>query len=545
MIMKKLLIFTLTILLIGSQIKSQQGFQTKAERSDFTSTSNYNDVMNFIDQLKKSSKYIRTESIAQSAEGRSVPLLVIGNPLPKSPSHLTGDDRIVIYIQTNIHAGEVEGKEATLMFARDLLSEKNPELLKHVVFLICPLFNPDGNEKISPLNRTNQNGPVNGVGVRHNGQMLDLNRDAMKAESPEVQGVIKNVFNAWDPSIFMDCHTTDGSFHVEPVTFAWMVNPNGSSSLIEYMRLKMMPEISSTLLKKFKTENCYYGEFFDLMNPGKGWLYDAAEPRYMTNYYGLRNRLSVLNENYVHADFKSRVEGCYYLIKSLSDYAFSHYSEIKKLLKVTDNETIQRGMNPVVTDSFAIEYKVRPLAEKVTIKTYEAEPSSDPGIWPPFKRTDKQVNVTVPYYIDYYPVRSVRFPFAWILTINDKEVLDLLRLHGIKIERVIEPLKCDAERFEITGLKAATNLNQGHYLNSISGRYINETIDFPAGTIIIKASQPLANLAAYLLEPQSNDGLLTWNYLDRYLVPQWGYGFNQYPVYRIVNPVELKTQPVL
>ena len=125
------------------------------------------------------------------------------------------------------------------MFARDMLSEKNPELLKHVVFLICPLFNPDGNEKISPLNRTNQNGPVNGVGVRYNGQMLDLNRDAMKAESPEVQGVIKKVFNGWDPSVFMDCHTTDGSFHVEPVTFVWMVNPNGSNPLIQYMRLKM------------------------------------------------------------------------------------------------------------------------------------------------------------------------------------------------------------------------------------------------------------------------------------------------------------------
>jgi hypothetical protein len=139
--------------------------------------------------------------------------------------------------------------------------------------------------------------------------MLDLNRDAMKAESPEVQGVITKVFNAWDPSVFMDCHTTDGSFHVEPVTFVWSVNPNGNNSLIQYMHLKMMPEMAGTLLNKYKTENCFYGEFFDLMNPGKGWLYDAAEPRYMTNYFGLRNRLGILDENYVHADFKSRVEG--------------------------------------------------------------------------------------------------------------------------------------------------------------------------------------------------------------------------------------------
>jgi hypothetical protein len=131
-----------------------------------------------------------------------------------------------------------------------------------------------------------------------------------------------------------------------------------------------------------------------------------------------------------------------------------------------------------------------------------------------------------------------------MLTINDKEVIDLLRLQGIKIERLTEPAKCIAERFEITNLKAATSLNQGHYLNTITGRYINETMDFPAGTIIVRTSQPLANLAAYLLEPESNDGLLTWNFLDKYLVPQWGTGYNQYPVYRVINPFEFKSVPV-
>ncbi len=164
--------------------------------------------------------------------------------MPESPDNLVNDKRIVIYVQANIHAGEVEGKEASLMFARDLLKDKNPEILKNVVLLICPIFNADGNEKISTPNRTNQNGPVNGVGVRYNGQFLDLNRDAMKAESPEVRGVISNVFNRWDPAVFMDCHTTNGSYHVEPVTFTWMVNPNGDNSLITYMRDKMIPEMS-------------------------------------------------------------------------------------------------------------------------------------------------------------------------------------------------------------------------------------------------------------------------------------------------------------
>jgi len=542
--MKRSGIFWLTIMLTFD-IFAQPGFLTVAEKSDFKSTSNYKDVNDFIDKLLKSSPYIRRETIATSIEGREVPLLIIGNPLPKSPADLINDKRIVVYIQANIHAGEVEGKEATLMFLRDLFKKKNPEILKNVVLLVCPLFNPDGNEKISPLNRTYQNGPENGVGVRFNGQFLDLNRDAMKAESPEVRGDLTNVFNKWDPAIFMDCHTTDGSFHVEPTTFCWMVNPDGDNSLIAYMREKMMPEMSNTLSGKYNILNCFYGEFFDMLNPDKGWVYDAAEPRYMTNYYGIRNRLGILNENYVYADFKSRVMGCYYLINSLLDYASAHNSEIKNMLSETDKKTIARGDNPVATDSFAIDYNVRPLAGKVTIKTYQAELINDTNGWKNYHRTDKQVDVTVPYFIDYYPTKNVRFPYAYLITIKDQAITDLLKIHGVKFEKLSADTKIEVQRFNITELKGSTKLNQGHYTNTIDGNYVNGQVDFPAGTIIVRTAQPLGNLAAYLLEPQSNDGLLFWNYLDRYLVPQWGLGYNPYPVYKVLDKTDIKSKPAI
>jgi dipeptidyl-peptidase-4 len=539
--MKK--VFIISILLISPfcKVNCQVKLLTVAEKSEFKSTSNYNDVMTFIDQLKKSSKIIRVESIATSVEGRDVPLLIIANPLPKSPEQLKNDTRIVIYVQANIHAGEVEGKEAVLMFARDLLDAKNSDLLKNVVFLLCPNFNPDGNEQISPSNRTYQNGPVNGVGVRHNGQMLDLNRDGMKVESPEVRGVISNVFYKWDPAVFMDCHTTNGSYHVEPVTFTWMVNPNGDNSLIRYMRDKMVPEMSGTLLKKYKVENCYYGEFNNMMKPENGWFYDASDPRYISNYYGLRNRLGILNENYVYADYESRVKGCYWLIHSLADYVSAHKTEIKTMLAEVDKKTVQRGMNPAVTDSFAIEYKVRAAPEKVTIKTYEAELVTDTTGRRRYQKSDRQKTVTVPYFIDFYGSRNVKFPFAYLLKVRDPEIITLMRTHGILLEELTEASKIDAERFEIAELKGATRLNQGHYTNTIKGRFVRESISFPAGTIVIRTAQPLANLAAYLLEPQSNDGLLTWNYLDRYLVPQWGIGFNPFPVYKVLDKADLKT----
>jgi Zinc carboxypeptidase. len=539
--MKKSFIIWLTLLATAFNALGQVNFQTVAEKSDFKSTSDYNDVKIFIDQLIRSSPYIRTESLATSIEGREIPLLIIGNPLPKSPVDLINDKRIIVYVQANIHAGEVEGKEATLMYVRDLLKEKNPEILKNVILLICPLFNADGNEKISPLNRTYQNGPVNGVGLRYNGQFLDLNRDAMKAESPEVRGVLANVFDKWDPAVYMDCHTTDGSYHLEPTTFTWMVNPDGDNFLITYMRDKMMPEMSKTLYGKYKIENCFYGEFFDMMDPDKGWVLDAVEPRYMTNYYGIRNRLGILNENYVYADFKSRVLGCYYLIHSLMEYTSSHKSEIKSMLNDVDKRTIARGANPAVTDSFAIEYKVRPSPDKVTIRTYEAELINDVNGWKNYKRTERQRDVTVPYYIDYYPTKNVRFPFAYLITISDPAITDLMKIHGIKLEKLSTDSKIEVQRFEISELKGAPKLNQGHYTNTIDGKYISGPLDFPAGTIVVRTAQPLGNLAAYLLEPQSNDGLVFWNFFDRYLVPQWGPGYNPCPVYKILDRVDLKT----
>lgn len=543
--MKKSILQLLIICLTVSNAFSQKDLLTVAEKSDFKSTAAYEDVMSYIEQLKNLSPYIKVENIAKSVEGRDVPLLIIADPMPKSPKNLVNDKRIVVYVQANIHAGEVEGKEAVLMYVRDILKDKKPAVLKNVILLVCPNFNPDGNQKISKLNRTHQNGPENGVGVRYNGQMLDLNRDAMKAESPEVKGLIENVFNRWQPSVFMDCHTTDGSYHVEPTTFCWMVNPDGDNSLISYMRDKMVPVMSKRLLQEYKVENCFYGEFYDMTNPDKGWVLDASEPRYIVNYFGLRNRLAILNENYVYADYKSRVLGCYYLIHSLMDYASANTAEIKKMLQEADARTIARGENPAAADSFAIEYKVRPLPEKVTVRTFETEAVTSDNGRRSYKKSDRQKDVTVPYYIDYYPVKNVKFPFAYIIDIKEPEIIQHLKLHGIKIEALANGIKIPAERFDITELKGATRLNQGHYTNTIKGRYVSDSISFAAGTLVVRTAQPLANVAAYLLESQSNDGLVTWNFFDRYLVPQWGSGFNPYPVYKVLNQIDLKTVPFL
>jgi len=532
--LKLFLIIAVAVSSIAAQ-SSKQKILTTAEKTNFESTSLYADVISFFKQLKKiSPNSVRIETLAKSIEGRDVPLVFMGKPIPKSPGNLKKDKRIIFYIQANIHAGEVEGKEAIQMFARDMLLKETPDYMKNVLYIICPIFNCDGNEQISKDNRRNQNGPVNGVGVRHNGLMLDLNRDAMKLETPEDRGLVR-ALNKWNPDIFIDLHTTNGSYHQEPLTYTWMVNPNGDRSLINYMRDKMMPNVKTNLTEKYKQQNVFYGEFFDQRNPEKGWYYDAVQPRYIVNYVGLRNRLSILNENYVYADFKTRVTGCYNLLKALSDYISANKDEIKKMLKEVDEKTIARGMNPTAKDSFALEYAYKPTPVPETINVFEMEQYKDANGRDRFRPTEKVRTVAVPYLADYYPKRNVPLPFAYLLTVKDPQVIDLLKTHGIKIEKLDKAATLDVQTFKIRELKPAQRLNQGHYTNTIKVETANEKKEFAEGSLVIRMAQPLANVAAYLLEPETDDGLLYWNYWDKYIVPQWGGAFLPYPVVKVLT----------
>jgi len=521
---------------------SQNELVSIAEKSNYESTANYNDVMQFVKQLKKASKFVGVENIGFTHENKQIPLLIISNPLPKSPEDLKNDKRIVYYIQANIHAGEVEGKEAALMFARDILKPQYTELLKNVVILIVPNLNADGNEKISVQNRTNQNGPKNGVGLRHNSLFLDLNRDAMKLETNELRAVITNVINRWNPHLTLDCHTTNGVYRQEPVTFTWMNNPNGNRNLINYMRDDLMPKVSKHLTEQYKIENCFYGEFNDMQYPDSGYVSYASEARYFVNYLGVRNRLAVLDENYVYADYKSRILGNYALMFSLLEMAVKDAETIKNNIKKADEQTLNIGLNPQPTDLFATTYIGKPTPEKILVRTYEVEPYTDENGRRRMKKTDIKKDVWVDYVADYFADKSTAYPFAYLLTISDSKILDNLKTHGIVLEKLTEKQSFEVEEFNFTELKPESRINQGHYLTIAKGNFKTINKEFEKDTYLIRTSQKLGNLIVYLLEPQADDGLLLWNFFDKYLVPQWGNYFYPYPVYKILKTTEIKSK---
>jgi len=521
-----------------SPLWAQTEFKTTAEASNFEKTSTYADVMSFIYQAQKQSDLIRLATLTQSSEGRLIPLVIVSTEGIKSPAEQAASGKPAVLIMANIHAGEIEGKEAVLMLIRDFV-QRNQEamaMLQHQVVLIIPIFNSDGNDKFGK-NR-DDNGPEL-AGVRYNGQDLDLNRDFLKLHSPEVRALVA-LYQKWDPVLFVDLHTTNGSYHRETLTYTTQVNPNGSNALSMYMWNKMFPATAKMLKDDYGIDSCPYGNFVDRTKPEKGWANHAFEARYGTNYTGLRNRFTILDENYSHADFKTRVLSSYGFIRAILRYTDDHIDEMKKMTLDADFDTKENYYK----QPFALEFKTDKLFDFV-IKSYEFKlekiKPQDRQKYPPWvkdyivKKTDKFKDYNVDYFNKAVPTRSVNLPEAYVIPPFSNDVVENLKRHGIIVERIIEPVKQNADVFETSEIKTADSLYQGNVAITLSGKYAVREVTITAGSYFVSMKQPLARLIPVLLEPESTDSLASWGFLNKKLVSQWSRNPNPYPIYRLMK----------
>ena len=83
--------------------------------------------------------------------------------------------------------------------------------------MFVPVFNVDGHERFGRWNRPNQVGPEE-MGWRTTAQNLNLNRDYVKADAPEMQAMLR-LLNEWDPILYVDLHVTDGAQFEHDVSY--------------------------------------------------------------------------------------------------------------------------------------------------------------------------------------------------------------------------------------------------------------------------------------------------------------------------------------
>ncbi len=537
--MKKIFVF-FTICFIISMALFAEGYLTVPEKTDYKKTSSYNEVVSFIKKLNANyPDKMKIKYFATTTEGRKIPLVILSEEGIIEPRETRVFKKPPVLIMANIHAGEVEGKESTQMLMRDILLSDNTELLKNQTILIIPIFNCDGNDKMSEKNR-GDNGPEI-AGERKNGQGYDLNRDYLKLESPEVRGLITEIFNKWDPVLFVDMHTTNGSYHQEPVTYAPNIAPEGDQTLTKYMWEKALPSIDKILKEKYSIESIPYGNFIKKDEPTKGWVNHASEGRFGTNYYGLRNRFSILNENYSHSDYKTRVLGSLGFIKSIIEFTSKNINEMSNMIQKADISAI----NTVKNSDFPIKIKTEKTYDFV-IQSYEfkkrkildKERKRYPRKWYGeflVEKTKKKKNYKTTLFASFAPIANVKLPMGYILLPSEKSVAEHLKLHGISVQIIDKSFKTKIKKYKVKRIESSSKLFQGHYLHKkIEYEEFIEKTEIKKGSYYISLSQPLSRLIATMLEPRSRDGLVKWNFFDRVLVRQW-YGYSFYPVYKVLE----------
>lgn len=509
--------------------------QTRAEASRFAATSGYADVMAFIDSLRAASRDVYVTTLGQSPQGRDLPLVILSRPLVRTPAEARRLGRPIVYLQGNIHGGEVEGKEAALALLRDLAVDPYKNVVDSVVILAAPIYNADGNDAMGPQarNRGAQNGPAL-VGQRANGQNLDLNRDYIKAEAPETRAALR-LFNAWDPDVFVDLHTTNGSFHGYALTWAPPLHPAARFSG-PFTRDTILPVLQDALRRNRRLETFPYGNFASQDAPERGWVTYDHRPRYGTNYYGLRGRIAILSEAYSHDAFRTRIASTYAFVHDLLSLVAANADDVMEVAREADRRTTAFASTPNNSPLIAIRSQLTTTPAMADVLVENVERTADTvraeaGLRPGLRRTGRVRAVRMPVVDRFEPTLLQTLPYAWIIPAAPARVFELLGLHGVFVEQFVERAVVRAERFVIDSV--ARSAFQGVGQTQLLGRWSPaDSVAVDAGAVVVRAGQPLGILALVLLEPQSDDGLATWGFLDDSLRAG-----GAYPVLRVLDPI--------
>ena len=489
---------------------------TRAERTDFVETSSYEDVMEMAERLAALSDVIHLTTFGETNEGRSLPLLVVG-AADASPGAVRATGNTRVYLQGNIHAGEVCGKEALLMLLRDFARGEYPPWTDDLVLLIAPIYNADGNERMSLTNRPRQHGPIGGMGQRPNAQGLDLNRDHMKLDSPEARAFVA-MMNAYDPHVGIDLHTTNGTRHAYHLTYAPPLHPNTPVSIDAFLRDEWLPQVTRRIKEKHGWDYYYYGNH---SSRRPGWYTFDHRPRFNNNYTGLRNRMAILSEAYAYASFEDRVMGTLWFVEEILDFAQEHAEEIRNITDAADRQS-------VVGQQLATRADFERSREEVTILMGAVQEERHPGTGEVILlRRDVSTPTPMYEYGAFVPTETAVAPQAYYVLPEAADAIERLRAHGVTVVPVTEERRIVVERYQIDSTTVATREFQGHFERTIWGEWIPERVTLPIGTVAVPVDQALGRLAFSLLEPRSDDGFVAWAILDEQIES------GVYPVLRV------------
>lgn len=497
-----------------AQAQEKDRFTTDCEQSGFVRTPRYAETIEYCQLLAASSPMVHYTTFGVSPEGRDLPLLIVDKDGLTTPEAIRKSGRVILFVEACIHAGEPDGKDAGFIWIRDMvIRRQNLDLLDRVSLLFIPIFNVDGHENFSARNRINQNGPE-ALGTRVTGQYLNLNRDFVKADAPEMRDWLR-LYNRWSPEVFIDVHVTDGADFQYVLTYSIETR---STHLEEGLR-KWTAEVYERSLNEQMEKAGYpifpYFSFRDYNAPESGILIDLFDPRYSQGYVAARNRVGLLVENHIYKPYKQRVSATIELLKATARIMSDQKESLVRAIEQADRTVASPA------------FRAAPLA-------FDFQPVEKDSVWVDFlswgrdtvisdlsggswvrHNYDRPLTVHTSLVTSYEPTLSVRLPEAYLLMPQWKEAIERLDLHAIRYTRLTAPQRIKVQTYRYTD--AAFDRRQSEGRVPVHTRYTvqEEELLCPEGALLIDMNQPSARLAAWLLEPSAPGSLTYWGFFNQ------------------------------
>ncbi len=535
-----------------------QTIKTPAEETNYTEYSQNEDIALFLSRISYLSKEIVVQVIGQTRETRDYPskelyLCIISEEGADSPQRLNRNKPTFLLVASQ-HGNEQSAKEAALWIIRDLAAGELKPLLKKLNFLIIPQANPYGNW----------------VNRRTNEQDLDMNRDHVKLESPEVEA-IHHVFRAWMPEVTMDAHEKGDDYY--RVSIGCVSNANIHLSLQEFSRNTVLAEVRKALEKRRITFFEYLVSQPMGIDSSAGVRYRPEETggretmlRYSTtdlndgrNSLGIYETLSFIQECASRHDLETlreRTRWQYYGIRFFAESLAAHGQEVMSLVKSLRERLLEKAKIYSEQDvvHLSMEYARDENQPELTLKRFKRAEFPFRGILKVEKKAGEPLtfNDVAPYpypaeyevteeivknwFPDVRPVLSVSRPSGYLIPAKHQDVIEALLRHDILVQVFIKDLPLEAEAYKVSDVIPS----RYDYLppEKIEVENMKTQIIAKKGDFYVSCSQPAANLIPCLLEPQSQYGFI--RYWDFKLVPEAG---NIFAFYRVSGEKALPLIP--
>ncbi len=481
---------------------------TRAERTDYAETARYEETLEYCRRLDRASEWIRTTRIGVSPEGRDLILVIASKRKLFTPEAALRSGQPVVLIQSGIHAGEIEGKDASLMLLREMAVSRTEEaLLDGAIVLFLPIYNVDGHERFGPYNRINQKGPAE-MGWRTTSRNLNLNRDYMKAEAAETRAWL-GLFTSWWPDLTVDNHTTDGHDFQYDVTYIYDAGPNVPEPVAAWIDKAMRERVAPAVERAGHPVGPYLS-LADPTDPSKGVDDEGvSRPMFSGGYTVLQNRPCLIVEGHSLKDYRARVLSTWHMLRAVLRAVNRDPSGLREAVRQSEAIAARPGSVPL-----RFERPTTPRQVVVKGVAWRREPSAISG-------TDRIVYGTEPSdWTMSWPVGpqvalAVDKPKAYVIPAPWTEAIETLARHGLRLLRLPAAATLEVEEYRLTEPTWSGTPFEGHHsVEFKTARLASRTRSYPPGSVLVPMDQPGAAVAVHLLEPQSADSLVAWGFFD-------------------------------